>query len=58
VVVAPFKYVQLIWSILAGLIFWGEVPDPVVFLGISVIASSGLYIGWREVRLNGRGNQG
>ncbi len=48
VVVAPFKYIQLIWSILAGLLFWGEVPEPVVFLGIGVITSSGLYIAWRE----------
>lgn len=52
VVVAPFKYAQLIWSILAGLIFWGEVPDPIVFIGITVIACSGLYIAWREVQLN------
>jgi drug/metabolite transporter (DMT)-like permease len=57
VVVAPFKYVQLIWSILAGWFFWGEVPGPIVFLGITVIASSGLYIGWREVQLNRRGYQ-
>ena len=52
VVVAPFKYIQLIWSILAGLFFWGEVPDTVVFIGISVIAGSGLYIAWREVQRN------
>ena len=57
VVVAPFKYVQLIWSILAGLIFWGEVPDPIVFLGIAVISSSGLYIAWREAVLSKRARQ-
>lgn len=51
VVVAPFKYVQLVWSILAGLMFWGEMPEPVVFLGIAVIASSGIYIVWREAQL-------
>ncbi len=48
VVVAPFKYVQLIWSILAGLIFWGEIPPPLVLFGIVVISFSGLYVGWRE----------
>jgi drug/metabolite transporter (DMT)-like permease len=52
VVVAPFKYVQLIWSILAGLIFWGEVPEPVVFVGIAVISSSGIYIAWREAMIS------
>ena len=55
VVVAPFKYVQWIWRILAGFFFWGEVPDIIVFMGITVIVSSGLYIGWREVQLNRRG---
>lgn len=52
VVVAPFKYVQLIWSILAGLMFWGEMPEPIVFVGIAVISCSGIYIVWREARLS------
>lgn len=51
VVIAPFKYLQLVWSILAGLVFWGEVPDFLVIVGIGVIFSSGIYIGWREARL-------
>jgi drug/metabolite transporter (DMT)-like permease len=51
VVIAPFKYLQLFWSILAGLIFWGEVPDLPVIVGIGVIFSSGIYIGVREARL-------
>ena len=54
VVVAPFKYVQLIWSILAGLLVWGEVPEPIVFVGIAVISGSGLYIAWREALINRR----
>jgi drug/metabolite transporter (DMT)-like permease len=51
VVIAPFKYLQLCWSILAGLLFWGEVPGFVVIIGIGVIFASGIYIGWREARL-------
>ncbi|MFT5220174.1 MAG: drug/metabolite transporter (DMT)-like permease [Planctomycetota bacterium] len=51
-VVAPFKYAQLIWSILAGLIFWNELPDGIVFVGIAVIACSGVYIAWREAKLS------
>ena len=46
VVIAPFKYLQLCWSIIAGLLFWGEVPDLLVIVGIGVIFSSGIYIGW------------
>ena len=37
VAVAPFRYIQIIWTILAGLIFWGEMPAPIVFLGIGII---------------------
>ncbi|NKB60623.1 MAG: EamA family transporter [Gammaproteobacteria bacterium] len=48
VAVAPFRYLQIIWTILAGLIFWGEVPTPMVLLGIGIICTSGIYIAWRE----------
>lgn len=48
VAVAPFRYVQIVWTILAGLIFWGEVPAPAVFIGIGIICASGIYIAWRE----------
>lgn len=54
VVVAPFKYVQLVWSILAGLIFWSEVPSPAVLTGIVVISFSGLYVAWREAVISRR----
>ena len=50
VAVAPFRYVQIVWTILAGLIFWGEVPAPAVFFGIGIICASGAYIAWREAR--------
>ena len=50
VAVAPFRYVQIVWTILAGMIFWGEVPEAVVFLGIAIICASGVYIAWREAR--------
>jgi drug/metabolite transporter (DMT)-like permease len=48
VAVAPFRYIQIVWTILAGLVFWGEVPTPMVFLGIGIICASGVYIAWRE----------
>jgi drug/metabolite transporter (DMT)-like permease len=56
VAVAPFRYVQIIWTILAGLLFWGEIPTPAVFVGIAIICASGIYIAWREaaVRRAGR----
>ncbi len=56
VAVAPFRYVQIIWTILAGFLFWGEMPAPAVFIGIGIICASGIYIAWREaaVRRAGR----
>lgn len=48
VAVAPFRYMQIIWTILAGMVFWGEVPAPAVFVGIGIICTSGIYIAWRE----------
>jgi drug/metabolite transporter (DMT)-like permease len=52
VAVAPFRYVQIIWTILAGLLFWGEVPTPAVIVGIGIICASGIYIAWREATVN------
>ena len=54
VAVAPFRYVQIVWTILAGIVFWGEIPAPIVFVGIGVICASGIYIAWREARLGQR----
>ena len=52
VAVAPFRYLQIIWTILAGLLFWGEVPTAAVFVGIGIICASGIYIAWREATAN------
>ena len=46
--VAPFRYVQIIWTILAGIVFWGEIPTPMVYIGIGIICASGIYIALRE----------
>jgi drug/metabolite transporter (DMT)-like permease len=47
-VVAPFKYIQLIWGVIAGIVFWGEIPATLVYCGIATIIGSGIYIIWRE----------
>jgi drug/metabolite transporter (DMT)-like permease len=60
VAVAPFRYLQIVWTILAGIVFWGEVPAPAVFIGIGIICASGIYIAWREATVGriGRRSQG
>jgi drug/metabolite transporter (DMT)-like permease len=49
-VVAPFDYIQLLWASLIGFSIWGEVPEPVTMAGAMVVAASGGYILWREIR--------
>jgi drug/metabolite transporter (DMT)-like permease len=47
-VVAPFRYVILPLSLMAGWVVWGEVPDVYAILGIAVIAIAGAYTFLRE----------
>jgi drug/metabolite transporter (DMT)-like permease len=42
-VVAPFRYVPVPLAIWLGYLWWGEVPDPVAFLGIALVIGAGLY---------------
>ena len=46
--VAPFEYTMMLWAIVWGLLFFGEMPDPVVLLGVLLTASAGLYVLHRE----------
>jgi len=48
VVIAPLDYTALIWATALGWFIWGEVPDPVTYLGAAVIISSGVFIIVRE----------
>jgi drug/metabolite transporter (DMT)-like permease len=47
-VLAPFSYVQLVFSALLGLVAFGALPDRWTLLGAAVIAASGLYTAHRE----------
>ncbi|MDJ0828195.1 MAG: DMT family transporter [Rhodobacter sp.] len=51
VVVAPFRYFLIIWATLSGFLFWGEVPDFFVFVGVAIVVAAGIYIGLREARV-------
>ncbi|MEN8236683.1 MAG: DMT family transporter [Pseudomonadota bacterium] len=48
--VAPMIYTALLWAVLFGYIFWGEIPDLTLILGGALIVSSGLFIIYRETR--------
>jgi len=46
--ISPFRYVALVFGILYGFLFFGEVPKPIMLLGASIIVVSGLYSFLRE----------
>ena len=50
-VVAPFRYVALLWAIILGWLLFGTLPDGLTWIGAGLIVSSGLYTLWREARL-------
>ncbi len=45
---APFSYVQLIWSTASGWLVFGTLPDEMTLLGAAIITASGLYTLHRE----------
>jgi drug/metabolite transporter (DMT)-like permease len=45
---APFSYVQLVWAVALGYLFFGSLPDAWVLAGAVVIAASGIYTAHRE----------
>lgn len=51
--VAPFRYTNLLWSIMAGLVVFGELPDLLMAIGAAIVVASGVYSLYRE-RVVGR----
>ena len=45
---APFAYLQLVWSMLLGLFLFQTVPDRWILIGAGMIVLSGLYTAHRE----------
>jgi drug/metabolite transporter (DMT)-like permease len=47
-VVVPYQYTLILWGVLLGWRFFGEVPDVFTLAGAAIIVAAGLYIFWRE----------
>ena len=47
-VCAPFNYTSIVWAMGFGFLIWGDIPTPMLVTGALVVASSGLYILYRE----------
>jgi drug/metabolite transporter (DMT)-like permease len=41
---APFMYTQMIWMVLAGWMFFREIPDPWTLIGAAMVGLAGLYV--------------
>jgi len=52
--VAPFKYSTMVWAVLFGYLFFGDLPDTWTLAGAAVVVFAGLYVLHRETR-RGRG---
>lgn len=50
-ILAPFQYFEIISATILGFTIFGEFPTPSKWLGIAIIVGSGLYVIWRERRM-------
>ncbi|CAN7342521.1 DMT family transporter [Rhizobium sp. LjRoot98] len=51
-VLAPLQYLEIVSATIFGWLVFGHLPDALKWLGIAIIIGSGLYIIWRERRVN------
>ena len=52
-VVVPFQYSMIIWAIVFGYVFFGDVPHWLTLAGAAVIIGAGLFIFFREQTVTG-----
>ena len=52
VVVTPIHYTIIIWAVLYGYFFFGDIPNIFMIFGTIVVIFSGVYIAHREHRLS------
>ena len=46
--IAPAQYSQIVWALILGALFFGEVPDATAFFGIALVTFAGLFTFVRE----------
>lgn len=50
-VVAPFRYTSLLWAVILGFAFFGDLPDGWTLFGSAIVVASGVYTLLRERKL-------
>jgi len=56
--IAPFQYLQLLWGVAFGYIFFETSIDKWTATGAAIIVLSGIYMIWREKVKNAELNRG
>ena len=46
-VLAPFRYFNLVWAVIYGYLFFGDVPQRDIIIGGAVVVGSDSFIWWR-----------
>ena len=49
-IVSPFQYTSILWGLVLGYGFFGDLPDAIMLVGAAIVVASGLYILYRETR--------
>ncbi|UYO00648.1 MAG: DMT family transporter [Devosia sp.] len=55
--IAPFQYIQIVWAIVLGALFFAEFPDALAYIGLAIVILSGLLSLFRNgsaTRIAGR----
>ncbi|SEG64151.1 DMT family transporter [Bosea lathyri] len=47
-IVSGYRYSVIIFAVIAGYLIWGDIPEPLAFVGIGLIVASGLYTMHRQ----------
>ena len=45
---APLHYTLLLWAVVFGLVFFGDVPGPRILVGAAIVVVAGLFIFHRQ----------
>ncbi|HWK97894.1 MAG TPA: DMT family transporter [Pseudolabrys sp.] len=51
-VVVPYQYTAIVWAVLLGFIFFGDIPSTQMLIGAGIIIAAGIYIFIREQQLS------
>ncbi|MCP5150130.1 MAG: DMT family transporter [Ectothiorhodospiraceae bacterium] len=47
----PFEYSAMLWATGIGWLVWGDVPGLHIWVGVAIVAASGIYVVLREARV-------